>query len=51
MDTEKTMKFWIKESQREFHEYVKAGRIGRLVPRYEQGIIMMGGRTKGGCME
>ena len=44
-DKEKAMIFWIRESQRELHDDVKAHRLVRLVPRYEEGVIMVGGRT------
>ena len=45
-DTEKAMIIWIKESQRELHDDVKAHRLVRLVPRYEEGVIMVGGRME-----
>ena len=45
-DIDKAINFWIKESQKELHDDVKSGRLVRLVPRYETGVIMVGGRTE-----
>ena len=45
-DVEKAMDFWIKESQKELHDDVRAGKLARLVPRYTDGIIVVGGRTE-----
>ena len=44
-DAVKAMDFWIKESQKELHD-VRADKLARLVPRYTDGIIVVGGRTE-----
>ena len=42
-DIEKAMDFWIKESQRELHDDVRAGKLARLVPRYHRWHNCSGG--------
>ena len=40
------MDFWIKESHKELQDDVRAGRFERLVPRYTDGVIVVGGRPE-----
>ena len=44
VDKDNALDFWVYESQKELHEDVKSGRFKRLVPRYQEGKICVGGR-------
>ena len=44
VDKDNALDFWVYESEKELHEDVKSGRFKRLVPRYQEGKICVGGR-------
>ena len=45
-DKERAETFWIKDAQKQLYQEVATGKLKKLCPRYEDGIIIVGGRAE-----
>ena len=45
-DIRKAERFWMKEAERDLQNPLEKGELVRLTPRYNDGLIVVGGRTK-----